>query len=159
MSDCLWPHALQHARLFYQSPAPEACSNLCPWVSDTIQPSHPLSSLLLLPSVFPRFTVFSNEPVLLIRWPKMWQFSISLSNEYLGLISFRIDWFNLLFIQGTLKRLSQSSKTSILWHPAFFIVQLSHPYITAGKKPWLWLDRPLSAKPYLCFLICYLGLS
>ena len=93
--------------------------------------------LLLLPSIFPSIRVFSNESVLRIRWPKYWSFSFSISpsNEYLGLISFRIDWLDLLAVQGTLKSLlqHQSSKASILWCSAFFIVQLSHPYITTGK--------------------------
>ena len=95
---------------------------------------HPL---LLLPSIFPSFRVFSNESFLHIRWPKYWSFSFSIShsNEYSGLISLRIDWLDLLAVQGTLKNLLQhhSSKTSILWCSAFFIVQLSHPYITTRK--------------------------
>ena len=95
---------------------------------------HPLH---LLPSIFPSIRVFSNESVLQIRWPKYWSFSssISPSNEYSGLISFRIDWFDLLAVQATLKSLLQhhSSKASILWHSAFFTVQLSHPYMTTGK--------------------------
>ena len=95
---------------------------------------HPL---LLLPSLFPRNRVFSNESALPIRWPKFWSFifSISPSNEYSGLISFRTDWLDLLAVQGTLKSLLQhnSSKASVLQHPAFFIVQLSHPYMTTGK--------------------------
>ena len=94
-------------------------------------------SLLLLPSVFPSIRVFSKESVLHIRWPEYWSFSFSLSpsNEYSGLISFRMDWLDLLAVQGTLKSLLQyhSSKTSILWHSAFFILQLSHPYMTTGK--------------------------
>ena len=94
---------------------------------------HPL---LLLPSIFPCIRVFSKELVLCIRWPKYWSlsFSISPSNEYSGLISFRIDWFDLA-VQGTLKSLLQhhSSKASIFWHSAFFIIQLSHPYMTTGK--------------------------
>ena len=93
--------------------------------------------LLLLPSSFPSIRVFSNESVLCIRWPKYWifSFSISLSNEYSGLISFRIDWFDPLTVKGTLKSLLQhhSSEASILWHSAFLMVQLSHPYITTGK--------------------------
>ena len=93
--------------------------------------------LLLLPSIFPSIKVFSNESVLHIRWPKYWSFSfnISLSNEYSGLISFKMDWLDLLVVQGTLKSLLQhhSSKKSILRHSAFFIVQLSHPYMTTGK--------------------------
>ena len=95
---------------------------------------HPL---LLLPSVFPSIRVFSNVSALCIRWPKYWSFSfnISPSNEHPGLISFRIDWLNLFAVQATLKSLLQhhSSKASILWHSAFFTVQLSHPYMTTGK--------------------------
>ena len=95
---------------------------------------HPL---ILLPSIFPSIRVFSNESVLWIRWPKYWSFSfsISASNECSGLISFRMDWFDLLAVQGTLKSLLQhhSSKASILWCSAFFIIQVSHPYMTTGK--------------------------
>ena len=93
--------------------------------------------LILLPSIFPSMKIFSNESVLCIRWPKYWSFSFSISssNEYSGLISFRMDWFDLLEVPGTLKSLLQhhSSKASFLWHSAFFIVQLSHPYMTTGK--------------------------
>ena len=93
--------------------------------------------ILLLPSIFPSIRVFSNESVLRIRWPKGWSFSFSISpsNEYSGLISFRMNWFHLLAVQGILKSLIQhcSSKASILWCSAFFIVQLSHPYMTTGK--------------------------
>ena len=94
-------------------------------VGDSIQPFHPL---LLLPSIFPSIRVFSSESVLCIRWPKYWSFSISLSNEYSGLIFYRIDWFDLLAVQGTLKNLLQhhSSKASVFWHSALFMVQLSH---------------------------------
>ena len=95
---------------------------------------HPL---LFLPSIFPSIRVFSNESVLRIRWPRYWSFSFSISpsNEYSGLISFRMDWLDLLAVQGTLRSLLQhhSSKASILWCSAFFIVQLSHPYMTTGK--------------------------
>ena len=95
---------------------------------------HPL---LLMPSIFPSIRVFSNESVIPIRWPKYWSFSfnISPSNKYLGLISFRMDLFDLLAVQGTLKNLIQlhSSKASVLQHSAFFIVQLSYPYMTTGK--------------------------
>ena len=95
------------------------------------------SPLLFLPSIFPSINVFSNGSVLHIRWPKYWSFSFSISpsNEYSGLISFRIDWLNLHAVQGTLKSLHQhhSSKASILQHSAFFIVQLPHPYMTTGK--------------------------
>ena len=94
-------------------------------------------ALLLPPSIFPSITVFSNESVLHIRWSKYWSFSFSFSpaNEYSGLTSFKIDWLDLLAVQGTLKSLLQhhSSKASILWHSTFFIVQLSHPYMTTGK--------------------------
>ena len=94
-------------------------------------------SIFLPPSIFPSIRVFSNESVLHIRWPKDWSFSfnISPSNEYSGLISFRIDWLDLLAVQGTLKSLLQhhNSKASILWHSAFFMVQLSHLYMTTGK--------------------------
>ena len=95
---------------------------------------HPL---LLLPSIFPSIRIFSNESALHIRWPKYWSFSVSISpsNEHPGLISFRRDWLDLLAVQGTLKSLLQhhSSKASILWHSAFFTVQLSPPYMTTGK--------------------------
>ena len=97
---------------------------------------HPL---LLLPSILPSIRVFSNNWALHIRWPKYWSFSFSISpsNEHLGLISFRMDWWDILAVQGTLKSLLQyhSSKASILWHLAFFMVQLSCPYMTTGKKP------------------------
>ena len=106
-------------------------------VCDAIQPSHPLSSLLLLPPIPPSIRVFSNESALCIRRPKYWSFSfnISPSNEHPGLISFRMDWLDLLAVQGTLKSLLQhhSSKASILRRSAFFTVQLPHPYMTTGK--------------------------
>ena len=129
--DCSTPGLPVHHQL------PEFTQTHTHWVDNAIQPSHPLSSLLLLPSIFPSIRVFSNESVLCIRWPKYcsFSFSISPSNGYSGLIYFRIDWFALLAVQGTLKSLLQhySSKTSIHWHSAFFIVQLSHPYMTTGK--------------------------
>ena len=107
------------------------------WVSDAIQPSHPPSPLLLLPSVFPSIRDFSNELAFCIRWPKYWSFNfrISPSNEYSGLISFRIDLSDLLSVRGTLKSLLQnhSSEISVLWCSVFFMVQLSHPYMTSGK--------------------------
>ena len=107
------------------------------WVGDAIQPSHPLSSPSPPPSIFPSIWVFSSESVLHIRWPKYWcfSFSISPSDQYSGLISFRTDWFDLLAVQGRLKSLFQhhNSKTSIFWHSAFFMVQLSHLYMTTGK--------------------------
>ena len=95
------------------------------------------SSLLLLPLIFPSIRIFSKKSALCIKWPEYWSFSFSISpsNAYSGLISFRIDWLDLLAVQGTLKSLLQhhSSKASVLWHSAFFIVQLSHPYMTPGK--------------------------
>ena len=118
--------------------------------------------LLLLPSIYPSIRVFSNESVLLIRWPKYWSFSFSISpsNEYSGLISFRMDWLDLLAIQGTLKSLLQhhSSKASIPRHSAFFIVQLSHPNMTTGKT--IALTRwTFVGKVCLCFLTRCLGWS
>ena len=102
--------------------------------SNNLNFCHPL---LLMPSIFPSIRVFSNESALCIRWPKYWSFNfnISPSNEHPGLISFRMDWLDLLAVQGTLKSLLQhhSRKASILWLSAFFIVQLSHPYMTTGK--------------------------
>ena len=108
--------------------------------------------LLLLPQILPSIRVFSNESVLRIRWPKYWSFSfsISLSNEYSGLISFRMDWLDLLAVQGTLKSLLQhhSSKASVLWHSAFFIVQISQPYMTTGKMialtRWTFVGKVMS---------------
>ena len=118
-------------------PLPKRAQTHVHQVGDVIQPSYLCRPLLLLPSIFPNIRVFSNESVLYIRWPKYWSFSFSISpsNEYSGLISFRIDWLDLLAVQGTLKSLLQhhSSKASILWHSAFFMAQLSHPYITTGK--------------------------
>ena len=108
-------------------------------IESVMPSSHPTlyRPLLLLPPIPPSIWVFSNESVLHIRWPKYWSFSssISPSNEYSGLISFKMEWLDLLAVQGTLKSLLQhhSSKASILWHSAFFIVQLSHPYMTTGK--------------------------
>ena len=108
--------------------------------------------LLLLPSIFPSIRVFSNESVLHIRWPKYWsfRFNITPSDEYSGLISFRIDWLDLLAVQGTLKSFLQhhNLKASILWCSAFFIVQLSHPYMTTGKTialtRWIFVDKVMS---------------
>ena len=104
-------------------------------------------SLLLLPSIFPSIRVFSNESVLHIRWPKFWSFSFSVSpsNEYSALISYRIDWLDLFAVQRTLKSLLQhySLKASVFWHSAFFIVQLSHPYVTA-EKTIAFVDKVMS---------------
>ena len=130
---------------------------------ESVMPSNHLVvcyPLILLPSIFPSVRVFSNESALHIRWPKYWSFSFSISpsNEYSGLISFRMDWIGLLAVQGTLKSLLQhhSSKASILQHSAFFIVQLSHPYMTTGKTIAL-TRRTFVGK--VCFLICCLGWS
>ena len=121
--------------------------------------------LHLLPSIFPNIKVFFSESVLCIRWPKCWSFSFSISpfNEYSGLIYFRMDWFDLLAVQGTLKSLLQhhSLKASILWQSAFFIVQLSHPYMTTGKTTALTYSfsylEPVCcsmSSSNCCFLIC-----
>ena len=122
---------------------------------ESVMPSNHLifcRPLLLLSSIFPSIRVFSNESVLRNRWPKYWSFSfnISPSNEYSGLISYRMDWLDLLTVQGTLKSPLQhhSSKASILWRPTFFIVQLSHPYITTGKiialTRWTFVGKVMS---------------
>ena len=106
-------------------------------VSDAIQPSHPLLSPSPPAFYLSQHWVFSSESILCIRWPKYWSFSFSISpsNEYTGLISFRMDWFDLFALQRTLKILLQqhSQKASILWHSAYFIIQLSHPYVTTRK--------------------------
>ena len=127
VSDSLWPHE-PHASL----PKPMSI--------ESVMPSNHLilcCPLFLLPSIFPNIRVFSNESALRIRWPKYWSFSfnISPSSEYSGLISFRMYWLDLLAVQGTLWSLLQyhSSKASVLWHLAFFMVQLSHSYMTTGK--------------------------
>ena len=134
VSDSLRPHGLQDTRLPCPSPTPGAYSNSClssEWCHPTI------SSSFVPFSIFPSIRVFSNESVLRIWWPKDWSFSFSISpsNEHSGLISFRIDWFDLLLVQRTLKSLLQhhSSKASILQCSALTIVQLSHPYMTTGK--------------------------
>ena len=137
MPDSLRHHGLQQARLPCPSPTAGVHPTHVHFVSDAIQPSHPLSSpsphALNLSSI----RVFSNESALCFRWPKYWSFSfnISASNEHPGLISFRMDWLYLLAVQETLKTLFQyhRSKPSILCHSAFFTVQLSHPYMTTGK--------------------------
>ena len=138
LSDSLWPHGLQYASMPCPSPTPGVYSNSCPF--ESVMPSNHLIlcfPLLLWPSIFPRNSVISNESALSIRWPKYWSFSFSFSpyNEYSELISLRTDWFDLLVVQGTLKSPLQhhSSKASSLRHSAFFVVQLSHPYMTIGK--------------------------
>ena len=131
-------------------------------VGDAIQPSHPLSSPSPSAPIPPSIRVFSNESTLHMRWPKYWSFSLSISpsNEYSGLISFRVDWLDLLAVQRTLKRLLQhySSKASILQFSAFFIVQLSHLYMTAGKTIAL-TRQTFVGKVMSLFLICCLGWS
>ena len=138
VSNSLRLHGLQHARLPCPSPTPGACSNSCP----LSQWYHPIVSSSVVPfsshPQFPSIRVFSNESVLRSQWPEYWSFNFSInsSNEYSGLISFRMDWLDLPAVQGTLKSLLQhhSSKASTSWHLALFIVQLSHPYMTTGKK-------------------------
>ena len=155
MSDSFRPHDVQHTRPPCPSPTPRVYLNSCPlsrwchpepfikrlFISSNSSSSESLISschpLLLLPPIFPNTRVFSNESALHIRWSKYWSFSfnISPSDEHPGLISFRMDWLDLLAVQGTLKSLLQhnSSKASILWHSAFFVVQLLHPYMTTAK--------------------------
>ena len=154
MSDCLWSHALQHARLPYPSLSP---GGLFKFISiESVMPSNHLilcCPLLLLPPIPPSIRVFTNESALHIRWLKYWNisFNISPSNEHPGLISFRMDWLDLLAVQGTLKSILQhhSSKASILQCSAFFIVQLSHTYMTTGKTialtRWLCWQSNVSA--------------
>ena len=141
--------------------------------TESVMPSNHLilcHPLLLLPSIFPRMRVFSNESVLRIRWPRYWNFSFSIGpcNEYSGLISFRMDWLDLLAVQGTLKSLLKchSSKASILLHSTFFVVQLSHSYMTTGKAIALTIQTfvgkvtaPLILFPSLCPLQCGFPIS
>ena len=162
MSDSLQPHAWTaacHASLSITN-----SQSLLKLMSiELVMPSNHLvlcHPLLLLPSIFRSTRVFSTESALPIRWPKSWSFSISPSNDYSGLISFRMDCLDLLAVQGTLKSLHQhhSSKASILLRSAFFMVQLSHPYMTMGKTIALTIWT-LLAKWRFCFLICCLGWS
>ena len=153
MDNSLWPHGLQQARLPCASPTPRVYSNSRPssrWCHPTISSS--VVPLLLPPSIIPSISVFSNQSVLRIRWPKYWSFSfnISPSNEYSGLILFRMDRLDLSAVRGTLKSLLQhhSSKASILRCSAFPIVQLSHPYMTTGKTialtSWTYITKVMS---------------
>ena len=149
MSDSLQPHGLQHARLPCPSLSPRVCSNSC--LLSSVSPSNHLilyHPLLLLPPIPPSITVFSNESPLHMRWPKYWSFSFSISpsSEYPGLISFKIDWFDLLGVQGTLKSLLQHyrSKASILQCSAFFLVQLSLTTQTSVSKVMSLLFNTLS---------------
>ena len=161
MSDSLQPHELQHARppITYSRSSPKLMS------IESVMPSSHLilcRALLLLPPIPPGIRVFSNESTLRMRWPKYWSFSFSIipSKEHPGLISFRMDWLDLLAVQGTLKSFLQhhSSKASILQLSAFFTVQLSHPYMTTGKTialtRWTFVGKVMSL-----LLICYLGWS
>ena len=142
----------QHARCPCSLPTPGVHSDSHP--SSVMTSSHLILChlLLLLPPIPPSIRVFSNESTLRIRWPKYWSFSFSISpsNEYPGLISFRMDWLDLLAVQGTLKSLLQhcSSKASILWYSAFFTVQLSHPYMSTGKTialtRWTFVGKVMS---------------
>ena len=159
---CIWlfetPWTTEHqASLSFTISQPLAQTHVH-LLGDDIQPSHPLSSPLLLLSIFPSNRVFSNESALHIKWPNYWSFSISPSREYSGLISFRMDWLGLPAVQGTLKSLLQhhSSKASILPCSAFFMVQFSHLYMTIGKSTALTIQS-LSAKRYLRFVIRCLG--
>ena len=137
MSDSLRPHGLQHTWPPCPSPTPEPAQTHGHRVGDAIQPSHPLSSPSPPAFNLSQCQVFSNESALRIRWPQYWSFSFSISpsSEYSRLISFRVDWLDFLAVQGTLKSLLQhhSSKASILGHSAFFMVQLSHLYMTTGR--------------------------
>ena len=135
VSNSLQPRGLQHATHPCPSPSPRVCPSSYPlhqWCHLIL-----LCPLLLLPSVFPSITDFCNELAVYIKWPKYWSFSFSISpsNEYSGFISFKIDWFDLLAVQGILRSLLQhhSLKASVLWCSAFFMVQFSQPYVTTGK--------------------------
>ena len=151
MSDSLRPHESQHARPPCLSPTPGVHSNSCP-SSRWCHPAIFCRPLVLLPPISSSIRVFSNESIHCMRWPKYWSFSFSISssNEHPGLISFRMDWLDLLAVQGTPKSLLQhhSSKASILWHSAFFIVQLSHPYTPTGKTialtRWTFVGKVMS---------------
>ena len=161
---------LGHVQLFVTSWTPASLSFTISWsflklkFIDSVMPSNHLilcRPLLLLPSMFPSIRVFSSELALCLKCPKNWSFSFSISpsNEYSGFISFRIDWFDFLAVQGTLKNLFQhhNSKVLILQHSAFFMVQLSYPYLTTGKTIGLTIQTFVT-KWSLYFLICYLGL-
>ena len=152
MSNSLWPHESQHARPPCPSPTPGVYPNSCPLslplsqpLMVAIQPSHPLSSPSPSTSIFPSIRVFFNESALRMRWPKNWSSSFSILFLWIFRVHFiKTHWFDLLAVQGTFKSLLQyhSSNESILWCLAFFIVQLSHPYMTTGKAT----DGPLLAK-------------
>ena len=142
----------QHARPPCLSPTPEFTQTHVQWAGDAIQPSHPLSSPSPPALNLSQHQGLSNESVLCIKWHKYWSFSFSISppSEYSELISFRMDWLNRLVVQGTLKSLLQhhSSNASLLWYSAFFIIQLSHPYLTTGKiialTRWTFVGKVMS---------------
>ena len=154
--ECSTPDCPDHHQL------PQLAQTHVHQVGDAIQPSDPVVPFFCLQS-FPA-SVFSNESVLCIKWPKYWSFSLSISpsNEYSGLITLRVNWFDLLAVQGTLKSLLQhhSSKVSIFWHSAFFTVQLSHPYMTTGKTIALTRRTSVSKVMSLLIILClFTGLS
>ena len=159
MTDSLWPHGMKRSRLPCPSLSPRVCSLMS---IESVMPSNHLilpCSLLLLPSIFSSIRVFSSESVFQIRWPKYWNFSISPSSEYSGLVSIRIDWFDLLAVQGTIKSPPalqfwniNSLAISILYGPTDICTWLL-------EKSELWLYGPLSVEWCLCFFICCLGLS
>ena len=153
MFSCVWRFAIPWTAARQASLSITNSKNLPKFMSiESVMPSNHLIFCrpLLLRSAFPSIRVFSSESVLRIKWPKYWSFGISPSNEYLGLISFRMDWLHLLSVQGTLKSLLQhhSSKASILWCSAFLMVQLSHPYMTTGKTitltRWTFVSKVIS---------------
>ena len=166
VSDSLRLHSLPHTRFPCPSLSPRVCSNSCPLIDPVMLSNYLIlcHPLLLLPSIFPSIRVFSKESsALCISWPKYWSlsFSISPSNEYSGLISFGIHWFDLLAVQGRLSRVFSSIRVQ---KHQFFGTQpslwsSSHTHIWLLEKPKLWLYGPLSAKWCLCFLICCIGLS
>ena len=154
---------MQHARLPCPSLSPGVCSDSIESVMPSIYPIL-CRPLLLLPSIFPSIRVFSSKSALRIRWPKYWNFSFSINpySEYSRLISFRIDWFDILAVQGTLKSFLQhhNLKASVLQCSVFFMVQLSHPYMTTGKTIALTIWTFVGKVMYVSvFLICYLSLS
>ena len=169
VSNSFRPHELQPARQASLSITNSKSSPKFMCIKSVMPSSHLIlcRPLLLLPPVPPSIRVFSNESALRMRWPKYWSFSFSIrpSKEHPGLISFRMDWLDLLAVQGTLKSLLRhhSSKASILWRSAFFTVQLSHPYMTTGKTIALTfllaLLLDLCWQSSVCFSICYLGWS
>ena len=157
MCNSLWPHGLHHAKLPCPSPTSRGCSDSCP-TSQWYNPTTLCHPFLFLLSIFPSIRVSSNESVICIRWPNYWSFSFSISpsNEYSRLISFRINWLDILAVQGTLKSLLQhnSSKASIFQCSAFFIVQVSCPYMTTGKTIaltiWTFAGKVLSLFSIYC---------